>query len=95
VNTTYYVLQKQHGLREGGYAILNEDGGFSVTFRPELATRFTSSRAALRAVAERAILYTQVQPWNSANAHDDFQLVEIIYILPPPQQGTWKIGRAL
>lgn len=95
MDTTYYVLQKQHGVREGGYAILKADGGFAMTYRPELATRFTNSIAALRAVAERAILYTAKRPWNAANAHDDFQLIEIKYMVPPPVLGNWKIGRAL
>lgn len=94
-DTTYYVLQKLHGDREGGYVILEEDGRFNATFTPERATRFTNSVSALQAVARRAALYATKFPWAKARATDSFRLVEIIYIVPAPTPGNWKIGRAL
>lgn len=90
--TTYYVLQKLHGDRKGGYAILEEDGRFDVTFVPANATRFTNSVSALQAIARRAALYATKFPWSLARAWDSFQLVEIIYTVPAPTPGSWKLG---
>jgi hypothetical protein len=94
--TTYYVLQKTHGDREGGYVVLLESGAFDVTFQSENATKFTGSQSALAAVARRAVLYASDPFSYNQNAADTFRLVEINYIVPPPPPpGAWKLGRTL